>query len=274
MSWLDGQAIVITGGGSGLGRALVERFLREGARVAVLQRSAAKADSLRTDFPEVLVVEGDVRSYADNASVVERATAVFGKLDCFIANAGLWDFKRSLRDLSPSDLDRAFDEVFGVNVKGALAGTRAAVDALTESRGSVIVSGSNASFYPGGGGPLYTASKHALIGLVRQLAYELAPEIRVNAVAPGYLPSDLRGPEALGQNGRTVREVYPSGAEAARRALLGREIHAQDYAGAYVLLASRHNSPTATGTIIDLSGVGVRGRRDRLPAPMSGREGS
>ncbi|MEV5835446.1 3-(cis-5,6-dihydroxycyclohexa-1,3-dien-1-yl)propanoate dehydrogenase [Nocardia sp. NPDC052112] len=272
MGWLEGQSVIITGGGSGLGYALVQRFRAEGAQVAVLQRSAHKAEALRREFPDVLVVEGDVQSIEDNLAVVARTVDAYSKLDCFIANAGLWDFKQELRELPYEDLDRAFDEILGVNVKGVLAGARAAVEALERSQGSLIVSASNASFYPGGGGPLYTASKHAVIGVVRQLAYELAPDVRVNAVAPGYLPSDLRGPAALGQNDRTVREMYPTGEEAARRALLGREIHAEDYAGAYVLLASRHNSPTATGTVIDLSGVGVRGRRDRVPALT--REGS
>ncbi|WP_433634957.1 3-(cis-5,6-dihydroxycyclohexa-1,3-dien-1-yl)propanoate dehydrogenase [Nocardia sp. CA-120079] len=274
MGWLHGQVAIITGGGSGLGRALVERFLDEGARVAVLQLSAQKAQALRSEFPDVLVVDGDVRSIEDNRNVVAQTVETFGHLDCFIANAGLWDFKQELRELPLSDLDRAFDEVFGVNVKGALVGARAAVEELTRSQGSIIVSASNASFYPGGGGPIYTASKHALIGLARQLAYELAPDIRVNAVAPGYLPSDLRGPAALGQDGRTLRDLYPTGESYADRAVLGRPIHAEDYTGAYVLLASRRNSPTATGTVIDLSGVGVRGRRDRGVASATTRESS
>ena len=77
--------------------------------------------------------------------------------------------------------------MFGVNVKGYLLGAKAAYRELAKTRGSIIFTVSNAGFYPCGGGPLYTASKHAVVGLIRQLAYELAPSVRVNAVAPGLV---------------------------------------------------------------------------------------
>lgn len=65
---------------------------------------------------------------------------------------------------------------------------------------------SNAAWYPGGGGPLYTASKHAATGLIRQLAYELAPKVRVNGVGPCGMASDLRGPQALGQSETSIMQ--------------------------------------------------------------------
>ena len=99
--------------------------------------------------------------------------------------------------LPPDAIDAAFDEVFHLNVKGYLLGAKAATDELRKTKGSVIFTVSNAGFWPGGGGPLYVASKHAVMGLVKQLAYELAPDIRVNGVAPGGMSTDLRGPRAL-----------------------------------------------------------------------------
>ncbi|MDR0990571.1 MAG: SDR family NAD(P)-dependent oxidoreductase, partial [Propionibacteriaceae bacterium] len=171
MGWLDGQVAIITGGGSGLGRALVDTFVEEGARVVVLQQSPGKIARLReeTDPAWVQVVAGDARTYESNAATVAVALEKFGQLDCFIANAGVWDFGRTVTNSTPAELDAGFDEVFALNVKAALMGMAAAVEPLRASRGSFIMSLSNAALYPGGGGPLYVASKHAGVGLVKQL---------------------------------------------------------------------------------------------------------
>jgi NAD(P)-dependent dehydrogenase (short-subunit alcohol dehydrogenase family) len=106
---------------------------------------------------------------------------------------------------------------------------------------------------------LYTASKHADVGLVKQLAYELAPHVRVNAVAPGAISSDLRGPAALGQADRPISEI-PLHLYVKSGLPLGRLPEPSEYAGSYVYLASRQNAAPATGAIINVDGgVGVRG---------------
>ncbi len=162
----------------------------------------------------------------------------------------------------PEDkISEAFDELFAINVKGYLLGAKAAVPELLKSRGNIIFTVSNAGFYVAGGGPLYTASKHAVVGLVRQLAFELAPRIRVNGVAPGAIPSDIRGPRALGMEGRSIASI-PLGDFAEKFLPLPR-----DYTAHYVLLASNENSSTATGSIINCDGgMGVRG----FPRPAGG----
>jgi cis-2,3-dihydrobiphenyl-2,3-diol dehydrogenase len=112
---------------------------------------------------------------------------------------------------------------------------------------------------PCGGGPLYTASKHAVVGLIRQLAYELAPKIRVNGVAPGAIPTDLRGPRSLGMAERSIAEL-PIKEMVERGLPLGKFAEPRDYTGSYVLLASPENSSTATGgVIICEGGIGIRG---------------
>ncbi len=195
MTRLNEQVILITGGASGLGRAIAARCLKEGARVAVLDRSEQKLGELKDALGDsVTTTVGDVRSLADNNRAVEDCLAAFGRLDCAIGNAGIWDYSTNLLDLPADKIDRAFDEVFHINVKGYLLLAKAATPALVDSRGSMIFTISNAGFYPDGGGPLYTASKHAAVGLVRQLAFELAPFVRVNGVAPGGITTDLRGP--------------------------------------------------------------------------------
>lgn len=206
MGWLDGSVSLVTGAGSGLGHAIVDRFLDEGARVGVLEINPHKAAALEAQFGRrVAVTVGDATRYIDNERAVAATIAAFGQLDSFVGNAGLWDYSTSLEDLPADAIDGAFDEIFHLNVKGYLLGAKAAIPALRQNNGSIIFTVSNAGFWPGGGGPLYVASKHAVMGLVKQLAYELAPEIRVNGVAPGGMPTDLRGPRALGMG--TVRGV-------------------------------------------------------------------
>ena len=185
MSDLHNESIFITGGGSGLGLALVERFIEEGAQVATLELSAAKVASLRQRFGEhILAVEGNVTCYADYQRAVDQILTRSGKLDCFIGNAGIWDHNASLVNTPAETLETGFHELFNVNVLGYLLGAKACAPALIASEGSMIFTLSNAAWYPGGGGPLYTASKHAATGLIRQLAYELAPKVRVNGVGP------------------------------------------------------------------------------------------
>jgi NAD(P)-dependent dehydrogenase (short-subunit alcohol dehydrogenase family) len=262
VKWLEGQSAVVTGGASGLGLAIVERFLAEGAHVTVLDRNAAALERLTARLGSAVeTVAGDVRSLADNRRVVDAAVARFGKLDTLIANAGIWDFNVPLVDLPDDRIDAAFDEIFGILVKGYLLGAKAAIPALVRARGSMVFTLSNAAFYPGGGGPLYTAAKHAVVGLVRELAYELAPHVRVNGVAPGLIPSDLRGAQALGQDQRSVAEMFPAPGSPFS-APLARVPHSNEYAASYVLLASAKDAATITGVVINAdSGLGVRGLR-------------
>ncbi|WP_295684838.1 3-(cis-5,6-dihydroxycyclohexa-1,3-dien-1-yl)propanoate dehydrogenase [uncultured Nevskia sp.] len=253
--------VLITGGGSGLGRALVERFLREGAGVAVLESSESRAKALRADFSQAVeVIVGDVSAYADNARAVAQTVARFGRLDTFIANAGIFDFFQPLSQYDGERLGEAFDELFAVNVKGGLLGARAALPELVKSRGSIIFTLSNAGFYPGGGGPIYTASKHALVGVVKQLAHELAPKVRVNGVAPGGMKTNLSGLQSTGTAAQSLAGI--DGLDQMLRDITPLQIapRPEDYCGPYVLLASAADAGPITGAIIHTDGgLGVRG---------------
>jgi 2,3-dihydroxy-2,3-dihydrophenylpropionate dehydrogenase len=262
MGWLEGDVALVTGGGSGLGRAIVARFLDEGARVGVLERAPDKILKLQTDFGDkVIAIQGDVTQLADNDRVVREVVARFGRLDCFIGNAGIWDFSASLLDLPVERIGAAFDEIFAINVKALLFGAKAAIPALLATTGNIIFTLSNAALYPSGGGPLYTSSKHAAVGLVRQLAYELAPRVRVNGVAPSGFASDLRGPVALGLEEKRMLDLR-SPQELATVFPLEFFPEAADYTGQYVLLASRDQARTTTGAIIAADvGLGIRGIR-------------
>ncbi|MDR7075651.1 NAD(P)-dependent dehydrogenase (short-subunit alcohol dehydrogenase family) [Neobacillus niacini] len=261
MGWLEGKVALITGGGSGIGRALIERFIDEGASIGVLERSEEKVKELQEQFgKKVVVVQGDVTLLEDNERAVAETVRVFGKIDTFIGNAGIFDYFVSLLDLPKEKLDTSFDELFGVNVKGPLYGAKAVLPELLKTQGNIIFTVSNAGFYPAGGGPLYTASKHAVVGLVRELAYELSPKIRVNGVAPGGTLTDLRGPSALGQEKQTQSKVDNIKDLMKTTNPLHVVPSPKQHTSAYVLLASNKDSMAMTGVIINSDGgLGVRG---------------
>ncbi|MGH7753276.1 MAG: 3-(cis-5,6-dihydroxycyclohexa-1,3-dien-1-yl)propanoate dehydrogenase [Gemmatimonadales bacterium] len=251
MGWLDGNVALVTGGGSGIGRALVARFIEEGARVGVLERVPARLAELRADFgDDVVAVPGDVTRREDNARAVAETVRAFGRLDTFVGNAGVFDNFLSFAEFPEERLSEAFDELFGVNVKGYLLGAKAALPELAKTQGCMIFTASVAGLTSGGGGAIYTASKHAVVGLIRQLAVELAPRIRVNGVAPGGTRTDLRGLAALGQDERT-HWTAPDVEERLRAGNpLQLAIQPSDLAGAFVLLASRASARALTGVII------------------------
>ena len=251
MGWLDDQVALVTGGGSGIGRAIVTRFIEEGARVGVLERVADRVEQLRADFGDALcAVQGDVTRLADNTRAVEETVSAFGPLDIFVGNAGLFDSFLPLAEFPEAKLSDAFDELFGVNVKGCVLGAKAALPALRQTEGCMVFTASVAGFNSGGGGALYTASKHAVVGLIRQLAAELAPHVRVNGVAPGGIITDLRGLVAVGRSERS--HFADSGFEERLRSTNPVQIALQpsDLASAYVLLASRSNARGMTGVVL------------------------
>ncbi len=260
---LAGQVAFVSGGGSGLGLAIVERFLDEGAAgITVLEKSHDKADALRTRLgARVRVTTGDASRWDGNRQAVQDALDTWGRLDAFVGNAAIWDQNTSLLDLPEAVIEEAFDEVFGVNVRGYLLGARASAQALVQSGGSMTFTLSNAAFLPGGGGPLYTASKHAGAGLVCQLAYELAPRVRVNGVAVGGMATDLRGPRSLGADGIRITSLRDPREVASINPL---QIFPQprQYTGAYVWLASRGDAVSVTGDVVRADcGFGIRGLR-------------
>jgi 2,3-dihydroxy-2,3-dihydrophenylpropionate dehydrogenase len=270
--WLENRVALVTGGSSGIGRAVVSRFVSEGASVAVMDIAPDAFETEDAERDAVHVVGGDVRRLADNVRAVEETVARFGKLDIFVGNTGVGDAFVELKDLSADVIEEACDEMFAVNVKGYVLGAKAALPPLVASGGCMVFTLSNSSFLPDGGGPLYVASKHACLGLVRQLAHELAPRVRVNGVAPGGTVTDFRLLASLGldEEGRQ-RRVYDvdDGERPPDRHQFLAEVaplmlspEPSDHAGAYVFLASEENARNITGTVINCDGgLGVRGLR-------------
>lgn len=256
---LSGKVAIVTGGTSGIGAAVTRGFIEEGAKVCVIGRSQQKMENLKAEFGEnILTFQGDVREYAAHEEAVNLTVSKFGKLDVLVSNAGVFDGFVSLERLPANNLDEAFDSIFHINVKGGLYAAKAAQQELKKTKGNIIFTTSNAGFYPNGGGPIYTASKHAIIGLIRELAYELAPDIRVNGVSPGGTLTDLTPIPSLQESVKKMDpEVRKQLIESRNPLQIAQE--ADDHNGAYVLLAS-DSSKAITGTVIESDGgLGVRG---------------
>ena len=203
---LTGKRALVVGAGSGIGRAVHDAFIAGGAAVAVLERDPDKSASLRSAHPDTIVVTGDATSPDDNAAAVAAALDAHGGLDVLVNCVGIFDFYRGIRDLGRDELLAAFDELFRVNVASQLlggAGRARPVDRVPRLHRADVL---DVGLLPGRGGVLYVASKFAVRGLVVALAHELAPDVRVNGVAPGgTMGTDLRGPTALGLDRRVTR---------------------------------------------------------------------
>ncbi|WP_049928588.1 SDR family oxidoreductase [Halopiger goleimassiliensis] len=189
MSTLEDDVIVLTGASRGLGRAMVERFAEEGARVTLTARDEARMDEIADDLPgESLVVPADVRDSDAVEAVVDRTLEQFDRIDTLVNNAGvsllgMTDERSELTAVS----DEEWATVLGVNLTGAFYFTRAVLPHLYEQgRGNVLnVSSGLGRSAVAGAGP-YVSSKWGLEGLTRTAALEAEPHgVNVNALDPG-----------------------------------------------------------------------------------------
>ncbi|UUZ59517.1 SDR family NAD(P)-dependent oxidoreductase [Nocardioides sp. B-3] len=258
------RSVLITGGASGLGAALVRRFAADGWGVGVLDRRRELPDEL-ADLHRRGALAFESADAADHGAyerLIDQMTERFDSVDALIANAAVWDYSLALMDMTPEQLDSGFDQLFSVNVKGYLVAAHAAAPVLAESGGAIVLTLSNAALYPGGGGPLYVASKHAGVGIVRQLAYELAPQVRVNAVAPAGMATALSGPPGLGQEDQRFDDAW-DGAAFAERVPPGFVPDVEDYVEAFMYLVDSQKSRAVTGIVLPVElGLGVRGIRN------------
>jgi NAD(P)-dependent dehydrogenase (short-subunit alcohol dehydrogenase family) len=172
---------------------------------------------------------------------------------------GIFDFYRGLADLDDAQIDDGFDEMFRINVKSQLVCVKAALDELRRSSGSVVLTVSTSGFYPGRGGILYVASKFAVRGCVIALAHELAPDVRVNGVAPGgTLGTELTGPASIGLAGQALGAAPGREEDLKSRTPLQVALTGADHAGSYVFLGS-DRARGITGTIVHSDGgIGIR----------------
>lgn len=188
---LSGKAAIITGGGTGLGAAAALKLAERGVNIAInFSRSAKEAEetaaAIRDKGVKALCVKADVRDDADCRAFAAEAHKAFGRIDMLVNNAGI------TRHARHSDLDalsaQDFLDIYHVNVVGPWHMVRACLPALKASGfGTVVNVASVAGKFGVGSSPAYAASKGALITLTQSMARALAPEVRVNAIAPGFI---------------------------------------------------------------------------------------
>lgn len=182
---LTDKTIVITGAGSGMGKFGAELFAREGAQVVVVDLNGEAAEATAADIRAAggaaLAIQADVTSVADNDRIVTEAVAEFGRITSYWANAGL---TTAIRPITEQDPDM-FDSIFKVNAKGPWLAARSAMAELKKHSGaSFLITASLSGFRARPGNSSYSVSKGGAIQLMRALAVEFAPEVRVNALSP------------------------------------------------------------------------------------------
>lgn len=189
-----GKTIVVTGGASGVGLALAQRLLGEGANVAIVDRDADALDRALSgmDTRHALGVQADVANEADVQRYADAALTRFGRIDCFHNNAAIVGPQSSLLDFRMED----FNRIFAVNVRGMLLGMQAVGRAMRAQGGGTIVNTSSVSGQrssrPEAGLGVYGASKAAVIRMTQQAALEFAPYgIRINVICPGPIDTPL-----------------------------------------------------------------------------------
>ncbi len=246
----SGKAVLVTGGGSGIGLATALAFLGEGARVAIgevsSERAAEAVARARDEGRELLVVPGDVTREADAARMVGETVKAFGRLDVLFNNAGIL-VESPVHEMSEADWDRQV----GVNLKGAFLVAKHAVRQMLRQGGGVIVNtGSVNSLVGDPAAAAYCASKAGVALLTKSMALAYADRgIRVNAVAPGWVETRMFAQEAETRGVTVAQYRRHAGAEHP----VGRVGRPEEIAKVVLFLASEESAFT-TGALVSVDG--------------------
>jgi NAD(P)-dependent dehydrogenase (short-subunit alcohol dehydrogenase family) len=189
---LAGKVALVTGAASGIGRATATRFAAEGARVCVVDFDDAGGNRVAADLGGIFV-HADVGDAGDTDGAFARCVESYGGVDVAFLNAGITTGVADIMALT----DEAYRRIMRVNVDGVVFGMRAAARAMRERGGAIVATASLAGLMDFQPDPIYTLTKHAVVGLVRSVAPNLAPlGITVNAVCPGMTDTNIMGDEA------------------------------------------------------------------------------
>jgi NAD(P)-dependent dehydrogenase (short-subunit alcohol dehydrogenase family) len=242
MGELEGRGAIVTGGGSGIGRATAQALTREGARVAVLDRDAEAARAVAAEV-DGFAYEVDVREGALVEAAVGDAARLLGDLSIVVNNAGAGD----LRPLHTLD-ERLWHRIVDVNLTGVYHVMRAAVPRMLERGGAIVNNASVSGLSPTRNEAAYSAAKAGVIALTKSGALEYGPAIRVNCVAPGFIRTPLTA----------IWEQHPDAfAPIAESIPLHRIGEADEVADAIVFLCSNRASYITGQTIVIDGGLSL-----------------
>jgi len=245
MRGLSGKKILVTGGASGIGQATAKRFLEEGCAVCVLDRSAGARDRVSKELPGLAgVIDADVSILEQVQAAFTEAIGRMGSVDVLINNAGI-SIRHDFLEITPEE----WDEVVGVNLKGAFYVAQTAARHMMDKGSGVILN--TASTAGSTGYPHYadySASKGGVIALTYAMALELAPVVRVNAISPGYVLTPMQRAEYSDPMLDAVNRKIP----------LGRHAKPEEIAALFAYLASE-DAAFATGQVYVMDGAETTG---------------
>ncbi len=244
--------MLVTGSSRGIGRATAAAFLEHGARVAINGRTAESVASAMSHLAagvQAIAIPGDVSTAAGCEAIVNAAITGLGGIDLLVNSAGV-AYHASIEE----SVEQIWDRTLDVNLKGTFFCSRAALGVLRSRRGAIVNIASDAGLMGEPGLAVYCASKGGVVNLTRAMALELAPDVRVNCVCPGYVDTDM------------VRRDYidkaddPGSAEKAMNesAPMGRMGRADEIAKAILYLASG-DAGFITGAALQIDGGSTAG---------------
>ncbi len=240
MQGLNSKRVLITGGASGIGAATAARFLEEGSQVCILDRDAKACESIRHRLPKISeAIIADVTDLMQVEAAFAEAVRAMGAVDVLINNAGI-SIRHNFLDITPEE----WDKVIAVNLTGVFYVAQTAARHMMERGTGVILqtaSTNGVMGYPCYAG--YNATKAAVIELTKSMALELAPKVRVCAVAPGYVLTPMQRAEYTDAMLEEVNQKIP----------LRRHAKPEEIAALFAYLAS-DDAAYATGHVYTLDG--------------------
>ena len=240
---LKNKVCIVTGATSGMGKAIAKKFSAEGAKLILSGRDKARGSKLESELENTVFLEGDVQELAYNEKLVETAVSNFGSLNILSLNAGILGLGNVV-DLPV----KVWQDTLGTNLSAIFYLSKYAIPHLKKSRGTILINASIAAFKSFPNHPAYCASKAGSVALMKQMAVEYGPEIRVNAICPGPVDTPLLWDSAKAfENPETAVE------NAGKSTLLKRLGTPEDVAKLALFLVSDEAS-WITGTAMTIDG--------------------